>query len=164
MSQMKLLGNILMESEICDDFRNRKTIMYKRSTILISLIVIGSACFAQDRDEIRKSIFFGGGSYSIDDIQQKDLSDWLDSIPNLLEKYEIELISHTDPIGGKRFNEWLSKMRSEAVFQLIVEKSIPPEMIHRKDWAFENPVYTNDSFQGMVMNRRVDVIIRPIVF
>jgi outer membrane protein OmpA-like peptidoglycan-associated protein len=138
--------------------------MKRRISILTFLTLIIWTCFAQDRDEIRKSIYFGGGSYSIDDIQHKDLSDWLDSIPNLIEKYEIELISHTDPIGGKRFNEWLSKMRSEAVFQLIVEKSIPAEMIHIKDWAFENPVYANDSFQGMVMNRRVDVILRPIVF
>ncbi len=37
---------------------------------------------------------------------------WLESFPNLLEKYDIQLISHTDPIGGKEYNEWLSKMRS----------------------------------------------------
>lgn len=116
------------------------------------------------QDEIRKSVYFGGGSYDVDEYQQKKLSDWLDSIPNLLEKYEIEIISHTDPIGGKRFNEWLSKMRSEAVFNIIVDKSIPEKMIHIKDWAFENPVYANDNFQGMVMNRRVDVIVRPVVF
>lgn len=118
----------------------------------------------QQQDEIRKSVYFGGGSYDVDEYQQKKLSDWLDSIPNLLEKYEIEIISHTDPIGGKRFNEWLSKMRSEAVFNIIVDKSIPEKMIHIKDWAFENPVYANDNFQGMVMNRRVDVIVRPVVF
>ncbi len=115
-------------------------------------------------DEIRKSIFFGGGSYEVDELQQKELSDWLDSIPNLLEKYEIEIISHTDPIGGKRFNEWLSKMRSETVLHIIVDKDIPEKMIHIKDWAFENPVYANDNFGGMVMNRRVDVILRPMVF
>ena len=138
--------------------------MLNRAAILILLLVGCFIAHSQPSDEIRKSIYFGGGSYDIDDIQQKDLSDWLDSIPNLLEKYEIELISHTDPIGGKRFNEWLSKMRSEVVFQFIVDKSIPREMIHIKDWAFDNPVYANDNFQGMVMNRRVDVILRPIVF
>jgi outer membrane protein OmpA-like peptidoglycan-associated protein len=125
--------------------------------------LITTAASAQDK-EIRKSIYFGGGSYEIDGLQHKELSDWLDSIPNLLEKYEIELISHTDPIGGKKFNEWLSKMRSESVFNIIVSKSIPEKMIHVKDWAFENPIYSNDSIEGMMMNRRVDVIIRPLVF
>ncbi|MBL7865531.1 MAG: OmpA family protein [Cyclobacteriaceae bacterium] len=131
--------------------------------VAIFLVTISSAAFAQ-QDEIRKSIYFDGGSYFIDEYQAGELSFWLDSIPNLLDKYEIQLISHTDPIGGKRYNEWLSRMRSETVFQLLVMKDIPETMIHIKDWGLDNPVYTNDSFEGMMKNRRVDVILRPIVF
>ena len=131
---------------------------------MILTFVWSISASAQQKDEIIKSIFFGGGSYEIDEFQIKELSDWLDSIPNLLDKYEIELISHTDPIGGKRFNEWLSQMRSETVFNILIEKFIPEKMIHIKDWSFENPVYSNESFQGMIMNRRVDVIVRPVVF
>ena len=61
------------------------------------------------------SIYFGGGSYNISDDQAENLYHWLDSIPNLLDKYSIQLISHTDPIGGKEYNAWLSEMRSGAV-------------------------------------------------
>jgi outer membrane protein OmpA-like peptidoglycan-associated protein len=74
------------------------------------------------------------------------------------------LISHTDPIGGRAFNERLSKMRGEAVYQLLMDKKIPENIIHRKDWGLDNPVYSNDSYQGMMMNRRVDVILHPVVF
>jgi outer membrane protein OmpA-like peptidoglycan-associated protein len=81
-----------------------------------------------------------------------------------LEKYEIQLISHTDPIGGKRYNEWLSKMRSQSVFLLLLSKDIPEHIIHAKDWGLENPVYSNDNFQGRILNRRVDVILHPVVF
>lgn len=115
-------------------------------------------------DEIRKSIFFDGGSYEIDEYQAVELSRWLDSIPNLLDKYEIQLISHTDPIGGKRYNEWLSKMRSQSVFLLLLSKDIPEHIIHAKDWGLENPVYSNDNYRGMILNRRVDVILHPVVF
>lgn len=119
----------------------------------------------QYEDEIRKSIFFGGGSYYIDEHQIEDLYYWLDSIPNLLEKFEIHLISHTDPIGGKEYNEWLSKMRSQAVEQIILKRGdITQRKISIKDWGLDNPVYSNQSFQGMQMNRRVDVILYPIVF
>lgn len=114
--------------------------------------------------EISKSIFFGGGSYYMDDEQALMLSRWLDSIPNLLEKYEIQLISHTDNIGGKRFNEWLSRMRSQTVHGLLIQKDIPERMIHTRDWGMENPVYENDSYQGVIMNRRVDVVLHPVVF
>ena len=115
-------------------------------------------------DEIRKSIYFGGGSYYVDDIQIEQLYHWLDSIPNMLDKYSIQLISHTDPIGGKAYNEWLSKMRSEAVQQLLLDKSIPEHKITIKDWGLDNPVYSNTTYNGMQMNRRVDVILYPIVF
>lgn len=132
-------------------------------TIFISFIAV-AASGQQQQDEIRKSIFFGGGSYLITDDQTAELYHWLDSIPNLLEKYDIHLISHTDPIGGKEYNEWLSKMRSGAVQGLLLQRQIPEHKITIKDWGLDNAVYRNDSYEGMVMNRRVDVILYPIVF
>ncbi|HMR58660.1 MAG TPA: OmpA family protein [Cyclobacteriaceae bacterium] len=119
---------------------------------------------AQQTEELRKSIYFNGGSYEIDEEQAAMLSHWLDSIPNLLDKYQIQLISHTDPIGGKEFNQWLSHMRSQAVFQLLTEHSIPEKLISIKDWGLENPVYTNKTYRGMRLNRRVDVILYPLVY
>lgn len=116
------------------------------------------------QDEIRKSIYFDGGSWYIDDFQVEDLTHWIDSIPNLFDKYEIQLISHTDPIGGKEYNEWLSQMRSEAVYKILIDQNIPEKKISVKDWGFENPVYQNDSWRGRIMNRRVDVILHPLVF
>jgi outer membrane protein OmpA-like peptidoglycan-associated protein len=131
---------------------------------IVLLTLFPCLTFAQQKEEIRKSIYFDGGSYFIDEYQSNELSLWLDSIPNLIEKFEVQLISHTDPIGGREFNEWLSKMRSEAVYELLVLKNIPESIIHRKDWGLENPVFSNDSYRGMRMNRRVDVILHPVVF
>ena len=131
------------------------------SILLLSVSVVAQ----QHHDEIRKSIFFGGGSYYVDEVQIEELYDWLDSIPNLLDKYDIHLISHTDPIGGKEYNDWLSKMRSEAVEQIILNRGdISERKITIKDWGLENPVYSNTSYNGMQMNRRVDVILYPIIF
>jgi outer membrane protein OmpA-like peptidoglycan-associated protein len=136
-----------------------------RQIVFILLFFITCATFAQQvKDEIRMSIYFGGGSYFITDEQIVELNHWLDSIPNVTEKYDIHLISHTDPIGGKQYNEWLSKMRSGAVQGILLQRLIPEHKITIKDWGLENAVYTNDSYQGMVMNRRVDVILYPIVF
>lgn len=130
----------------------------------IILLLSMTTAYAQPEEELRKSIYFGGGSYEIDDDQMNMLSDWLDSIPNLLDKYQIQLISHTDPVGGREFNEWLSKMRSESVYQILLQKDIPEQFITVKDWAFDNPVYSNRNFRGMMMNRRVDVILYPLVY
>jgi outer membrane protein OmpA-like peptidoglycan-associated protein len=136
-----------------------------RLLFFISALLFTLPALAQQRtDEIRRSIYFGGGSYYIEDDQITALYDWLDSIPNLLDKYQIHLISHTDPIGGKQYNEWLSHKRSEAVENILLQKSIPEHKITITDWGLENPVYTNDSWTGMQMNRRVDVILYPVVF
>ena len=134
--------------------------------LLVAILIISSftAVSQQQVDEIRKSIFFGGGSYIIREDQAKELYHWLDSVPNLLEKYDIHLISHTDPIGGKEYNEWLSKMRSTAVQELLIRKPIPEHKISIKDWGLENAVYRNDTWEGRELNRRVDVILYPIIF
>lgn len=135
----------------------------KQLAVFFVLLLCATVSFAQ-QDEIRKSIYFGGGSYYVDDEQAAKLFDWLDSIPNLLDKYDIHLISHTDPIGGREYNEWLSKMRSETVQQLLYQMAIPEHKISIKDWGLDNPVYSNSTYHGMEMNRRVDVILYPIVF
>lgn len=136
-----------------------------RSLVLLWWILLPLVAFGQQaNDELRKSIYFGGGSYYITEDQIADLYHWLDSIPNVLDKYDIQLISHTDPIGGKEYNEWLSEMRSSAVFDVLIEKAVPERKISVKDWGLDNPVYSNNSWQGMRMNRRVDVILYPIIF
>ena len=137
--------------------------MHRFILIVLAFAFIPSSIVAQ-QDEIRKSIYFRGGSYYVDQYQAQELSNWLDSIPNLLEKYQIQLTSHTDPIGGKEFNEFLSKMRSEAVLELLKKNSIPENIIHIKNWDYENAVYRNDSRYGRALNRRVDVILHPLVF
>lgn len=138
-----------------------------RKLCFILMIAYATVSQAQQRpqqqEEIRMSIYFGGGSYFIDSLQTDELIHWLDSIPSL-DKYEIHLISHTDPIGGKEYNEWLSQMRSESVKQILLQNEIPEHKISVKDWGLDNAVYSNRSRQGMRMNRRVDVILYPIVF
>lgn len=138
--------------------------MYMRSYLFLILLSSGVLAFGQHAEEIRKSIYFGGGSYFVDEVQATDLLNWLDSIPNLLTKYEIHLISHTDPIGGKAYNEWLSEMRSAVVKEILLNHQIPENKITIKDWGLENPVYSNTTRHGMSLNRRVDVILYPIVY
>jgi outer membrane protein OmpA-like peptidoglycan-associated protein len=133
-------------------------------TAFLCAMILAVCTPALAQTELQRSIYFGGGRYEVDEWQAKELSDWLDSIPNLLEKYEIQLISHTDPIGGKEFNAWLSQMRSQAVFDLLLSKDIPERLISVKDWGLENPVYSNQSYRGMRLNRRVDVVLHPVVF
>ncbi len=135
---------------------------------LVILFVLFAPCstIAQEQQEkkiIQTSIFFGGGSWFIDDEQANDLRRLVDSIPDI-DNYQISLYSHTDNIGGRRFNEWLSQMRSQSVLQELVEKNIPADYIQIKDFGQENPWFSNEDWEGRVLNRRVDVVFSPIIF
>ena len=106
------------------------------------------------------SIYFRGGSYYVDDAQKEHVRDFLSK--EILFNYEIHIHSHTDNIGGVDFNEWLSKMRSEATYQFLKEDGIPQNQIFIKDHGLYNPDFENDSIDGRARNRRVDIVLWPL--
>jgi outer membrane protein OmpA-like peptidoglycan-associated protein len=131
--------------------------------ILILFLFTWNASFGQEVKEIVRSIYFGGGSNYIDKQQAQELYDLAKSIKNL-EYYEINIMSHTDNIGGREFNEYLSRMRSHAVIELLNSMDIPQEKIKFKDFAYDFPDYDNNTPEGRARNRRVDIQFKPIVF
>ena len=137
----------------------------KRPFILIYIVFISSALFAQNDQEdekLIKSIFFGGGSYYIDAEQMIEIKEFLESIDNI-ESYQISIYSHTDNIGGVEYNQWLSGMRSQTTLRQLLRNDILYEKIHIESQGQINPLYDNDSWVGRQGNRRVDIILWPIV-
>lgn len=114
----------------------------------------------EEKDYIIQSIYFGGGSNRIDEFQLVELYQLIDSIPNI-ETYTITIHSHTDNIGGKEYNEWLSQKRSEMVIGKLVERGLFIEMIKQRDFGQLNPIYDNSTFWGRMKNRRVDIVFWP---
>ena len=108
-----------------------------------------------------KSIFFGGGSYYIDRDQYNDLIEFISDIPDLRE-YEIVLHGHTDNIGSKEYNLWLSEMRALSVLEIISQLELDKTGIRVHDFGEDSPYYDNRTWSGKLSNRRVDVIIQKI--
>jgi len=138
--------------------------MNKFFFVAISLLFYALPAVSQEEGPAYyiKSVFFGGGSYYIDEQQVRELYDFIDEIPGI-ENMEILIQSHTDNIGGLEYNQWLSQMRSEAAFQKLLEKGIQSEMMLIEDFGEQNPYFDNQTWEGKLRNRRVDVIIRPLV-
>lgn len=138
-----------------------------RVTLFFCLFIQFNALWSQnnqtDDDLIKLSIYFGGGSYFVDEAQSQLIDQFINKVENI-ETYEVVLFSHTDNIGGKEFNEWLSEMRSRAVLIELTNLGIPEELIEIKDFGLSNPLYKNNSTGGRMMNRRVDIILVPIAF
>lgn len=117
----------------------------------------------EEKGYVLKSIYFGGGSYYVDDVQVAELQHLIDSIPNIRD-FTITIHSHTDNIGGAAYNEWLSQMRSESVIQELLLSEFSISQIEIKDFGQYNPVFDNSTWEGRIKNRRVDIIFWPIVF
>ncbi|MEL6558282.1 MAG: OmpA family protein [Bacteroidota bacterium] len=139
----------------------------KVSLFLFLSVLITVSAYSQEKtipetekNYIIKSIYFGGGSNRIDEIQLDELYQLMDSIPKI-ETFTISIHSHTDNIGGKEYNEWLSQKRSEAVINKLVDRGVFMEMIKQRDFGQLNPVYDNSTWLGRMKNRRVDIIFWP---
>lgn len=121
--------------------------------------------FAQEQEDdlLLKSIYFGGGSYYVTPEQADEMKDFILDVEDL-EHYQVIIFSHTDNIGGKEYNEWLSRRRSEAVREIVLEIPISENSIEIRDFGQENPLYSNNKTTGRRANRRVDVILVPVMF
>ncbi|MEL6143484.1 MAG: OmpA family protein [Bacteroidota bacterium] len=137
-----------------------------RSILVIVLLSCCQLLCAQsspaDQDH-QISIFFGGGSYYIDGQQANDLKTFLDEIPNI-EWYEVELQGRTDDIGNRAYNMRLSEMRVRAVKALLMDYPLPEEMMIMIPLGEEDPTFDNATWEGKLSNRRVDIILKRIVF
>ena len=135
-----------------------------RFLVLLAVIILPFLGSAQEEPQayILKSIYFGGGSFYIDDEQFFELKHLVDSIPDLKD-YTITVHSHTDNIGGAEYNEWLSEMRSRAAIESLLNLDFKMNQIEIRDFGQFNPVYDNSSWEGRLRNRRVDIIFWPVV-
>jgi outer membrane protein OmpA-like peptidoglycan-associated protein len=135
--------------------------LYYLLILLIGLVPVCKAQQATPDPSLIKSIYFGGGSYYISDRQVIELREWIESFPNI-DGYTITVHSHTDNIGSAEYNQMLSEMRSYMSIEKLLELNIPRERITIQDFGQFNPIYDNSTFNGRLMNRRVDIILWPI--
>lgn len=138
-----------------------------RSFLILLSICVCLNIYAQDdmlgdsdKPYLIKSVFFGGGSYYIDEEQEQGVYEFLNGV--LLENYEIHIHSHTDNIGSMDYNIWLSRMRSGEAFTMIEEGGYNMDQIFIKDHGFSNPEFDNNSWEGRRKNRRVDIVLWPL--
>ena len=66
----------------------------------------------------------------------------------------IEVYTHTDSIGSRRYNMKLSQERAEAMRTLLVSRGIDPASIVAQGMGEEMPIADNSTKEGQAINRR----------
>lgn len=107
---------------------------------------------------IASNIYFDFGTSTL----KKDSEEVLNRIHEMMKSNEsirIEIAGHTDNIGPKQANEWMSLRRAEAVVNWLVKKGIAKDRLVAKGYGEEVPLASNDDEEnGRELNRRIEVL------
>ena len=94
-----------------------------------------------------------------------------DRIPNLAQQTLDQIIrlnaynpetqivvkGYTDSSGNYHYNKNLSKIRADAVKEYLVYRGIPASRINSVGMGSTNPIQSNDTHEGRLKNRRVEI-------
>ncbi len=75
--------------------------------------------------------------------------------PNMV----IEISGHTDSVGDRDYNKYLSRKRAKAVVAFLNENGIERNRTRYAGYGDARPIASNDSFEGRQLNRRVEFLI-----
>jgi general secretion pathway protein A len=71
----------------------------------------------------------------------------------------INITGYTDSIGDEGYNRKLSEFRANMVKSFLMGQNLPPEKIKTQGLGNQNPIDRNDTAQGRIMNRRVEISV-----
>ncbi len=82
---------------------------------------------------------------------------------SLFDNPTVIIEGHTDSTGTAQANEKLSMERAAAVEEyFIANRTVPPDRISSKGYGSSRPLAPNETAEGRAVNRRIDVIIKPV--
>jgi OOP family OmpA-OmpF porin len=108
-----------------------------------------------------KGVNFQTGSHLLNDGARQILDSMADTLQRH-PKMRVEIGGHTDNTGPVAINRELSLSRAKAAYEYLVQKGINHEIMKVKGYSSEEPVANNDSDQGRLQNRRVEMRIVEI--
>jgi outer membrane protein OmpA-like peptidoglycan-associated protein len=74
----------------------------------------------------------------------------------------VDVLGHTDSDGSAAYNQDLSARRAQAVAGVLLEEGVAPARVRAIGRGEDDPVASNLTPEGRQLNRRVEVIIRPM--
>lgn len=70
----------------------------------------------------------------------------------------IKIVGHTDDVGPTRFNQRLSVLRAQAIFDILFELGADPDRMEFLGKGEEEPLVPNDTEENRAENRRVEIV------
>lgn len=169
---MRRIGNGLYQGQFSNPSETKYNItvqkagyMYKNLAISIPAMSMQESKIARQipldkiqtgYSQVIRNIYFDFGTARLKDTSNPEL----DKLLKVLEenpRYIIEISGHTDNVGGKDFNKWLSERRAQAVVNYMILKGQSESRFLVEGYGEERPLASNDDEEwGREFNRRVE--------
>ena len=168
----KRIGNGLYQAEFANESTQnyeitaqRSGYMYKNVSMSIPAMSTKESKLAKQimldkiqvgYSQVIRNIYFDFGTARLKETSNPEL----DKLLKVLEenpRYLIEISGHTDNVGGKDFNLWLSERRAQAVVNYMIRKGQTESRFLVEGYGEERPMASNDDEElGRELNRRVE--------
>jgi outer membrane protein OmpA-like peptidoglycan-associated protein len=111
---------------------------------------------------LNSSVLFGVNKYQLQPAAQTELSSASRKI-NEFKGAQITIEGHTDNVGTDKSNQVLSEKRANAVKAYFISQHVDSNMITAKGYGESMPIATNETEEGKQSNRRVTLVIKPVI-
>jgi outer membrane protein OmpA-like peptidoglycan-associated protein len=90
----------------------------------------------------------------------------MDKIAQVVNKYgktHLSIVGHTDSTGSRAYNQKLSERRATSIQQYLYNKKVIPQRMTVYGLGEDKPRADNNTKVGRTLNRRVEIVIEPVV-
>ncbi len=90
----------------------------------------------------------------------------LDKVANVLSRYpktNVTVVGHTDSIGTESYNQDLSERRARSVSNYLAANGVDATRLFSLGQGETQPRASNATEAGRQLNRRVEILIKPVV-
>jgi OOP family OmpA-OmpF porin len=112
-------------------------------------------------EEGKRSLVLDGVNFVTDSADlTPESQDILDRVAESLADWpevKVEVGGHTDTVADAAYNQSLSQRRAESVRRYLMHKGISGKRLRAKGYGETHPVATNDTAEGRMRNRRVEL-------
>lgn len=108
------------------------------------------------------NVTFATGSHNFN----SNFYEVLDSVAIVLNEYKktyIDVCGHTDSLGDAAYNQKLSERRGESVAAYLRSRKVHQDRFSVQGFGETQPIASNDIESGRTRNRRVEIMISPIL-
>lgn len=108
-------------------------------------------------------LMFDKGSVNLSEESSKHLNTLINTVGQMEQAYYIKVIGHTDSSGTFKHNVSLSESRAKAVSMYLYNNGLNAKSIDYSGMADKRPLFEGDDEESMTKNRRVEIVIIPVV-